>query len=122
MTSTGQPSPAARTALLYITIGALLIVWTFILWMYLRSREDVALGMWYLCYGSLASGLTLLVIGLGVGQIGRSARHADADIPKTAVAVPATPADPTASPVQVAAAPLVPPVTAPLPAQALPRQ
>jgi len=73
-----KPSSAARTSLIYITIGALVDIWSGVWWWYLRDEAgDVPRGMWYLCIGCLLTGLALIVLGLAVGQIGRSARHAE---------------------------------------------
>jgi hypothetical protein len=73
-----QPSSAAKTSLAYITLGALLLVWTGVWYWYLRMNpEDVLPRTWYICYGLIATGAVLLVIGLAVGEIGRSARHAE---------------------------------------------
>lgn len=119
-----KPSSAARTALIYITIGALLTAWTAIFWWYLHNKpaDEVPLRTWYICYGALATGIILFVIGLAVGQIGRSARHAELPPPEATpaeakadqaaaqrpVAMPAAPvaATPPGSPVP--AAPAVP--------------
>jgi hypothetical protein len=80
-----QPSSAAKTSLAYITLGSLMVVWTAIWYWYLRANpEGVRTSTWYVCFGLLASGLVLLVIGLAVGQIGRSARHADLPPPEIA--------------------------------------
>jgi hypothetical protein len=72
-----QPSPAARTSLMYITIGALTDVWSGIWFVYLRQNSPENHYVWYFCYGFLLTGLTLVVIGLAIGRIGRSARHAE---------------------------------------------
>jgi hypothetical protein len=73
-----QPSSAAKTSLAYITVGALLLVWTGIWYLYMRNNpEGVQLHTWYFCYGLMATGAVSLVIGLAVGRIGRQARHAD---------------------------------------------
>jgi hypothetical protein len=72
-----QPSPAARTSLIYITIGALTDIWSGIWYVYLRQNPPEHNSLWYFCYGFLLTGLTLVIIGLGIGRIGRSARHAE---------------------------------------------
>jgi hypothetical protein len=74
-----QPSSAARTSLIYITVGALTLVWTGVWWAYLRHypSEEVAGYTWYICYGLMLTGGVVLLIGLAVGQIGRQARHAE---------------------------------------------
>jgi hypothetical protein len=80
-----QPSSAAKMSLAYITLGALLIVWTGIWYFYLRANPDgVLLRTWYICYGLLCTGAVLLAIGLAVGQIGRHARHAELPPPEVA--------------------------------------
>ena len=73
-----QPSAAARAALIYITAGALIVIWTGVWYVYLHNNPPEANSVYYWCGGMLASGLTLLLIGFGVGRIGRAARHADA--------------------------------------------
>src|SRR5919202_2392666 len=77
----GQASPGARIALAYITVGALTVVWTTIWYFYLQSFPPVYPGIWYLVAGLFITGLTLLVIGFGLGWIGRNARQADQPTP-----------------------------------------
>jgi len=76
-----QPSAAARTALIYITAGALMVIWTGVWYVYLHNNPPEANNVYYWCGGMLASGLSLLLIGFGIGRIGRAARHADAAAP-----------------------------------------
>lgn len=113
-----QPSSAAKTSLAYITLGALLIVWTAIWYFYLRdTAAEVPLRTWYINYGLLATGVVLLVIGLAVGQIGRSARHAE--LPPPEVTRPEAKIEQTAAarpvvvPPVASAQPGTPPVAAP---------
>jgi hypothetical protein len=81
-----KPSGSARTAIAYVTAGALIVVWTVIYWFYLRHHpeglEDAA---YYWVYGFFFTGLVLLTIGLALGRIGRSARHADLPPPPPGV-------------------------------------
>src|SRR5258708_25156031 len=70
------PSPAARTSLIYITIGALTEVWSGIWYSYLRRTASESDFNWYTCYGFLLTGLVLLIIGLAVWRIVRSCAHA----------------------------------------------
>jgi hypothetical protein len=78
-----RPSSAAKTSLAYITLGALLMVWTVIWYSYLHAYpEGVQVRTWYICYGMMATGAVLFLIGLAVGQIGRSARHAELPPPE----------------------------------------
>src|SRR6516225_8171785 len=71
-----KPSSAARTAVMYITVGALLVVWTVVWYLYLNRHEGTDLA-YYLDYGFFFTGLVLIVIGVTIGRIGRSARHAE---------------------------------------------
>jgi len=65
---------ASYTALVYVTVGALLLVWSGIwhwrLWQTLNDPND---GKWYWCYGFMATGLVLLLIGLAIGHIRKAA-------------------------------------------------
>jgi hypothetical protein len=72
-----QASTAARTSLVYITVGAMAVIWTGIWYVYLYNNPPETHSVYYWCTGFLVSGLTLVVIGLGLGRIGRSARGAD---------------------------------------------
>ena len=73
-----KPSKEARAALVYITLGALIDVWSAIWYFWLLNRRDeVSDSTWFWCYGFLLTGLTLLIIGFAIGQIGRSARKAE---------------------------------------------
>jgi hypothetical protein len=72
-----KPSGAAPTALIFITLGALVTVWSIIWFMYLENQATVPVGVRYFCFGLLATGLVLLAIGFGTGRIGRAARVAE---------------------------------------------
>jgi hypothetical protein len=63
--------------LIYITIGAIGVIWTGVWYIYLVNNPPESHSVYYWCGGLLVTGLTLILIGFGVGQIGRSARHAD---------------------------------------------
>jgi hypothetical protein len=69
---------SARTAVAYVTVGALVDVWTVIYWTYLRrhpeGHEDAT---YYWVYGFFFTGLVLFAIGLTLGRIARAARHAE---------------------------------------------
>jgi len=71
-----KPSAAPRTALTYITIGALMTVWSGV-WYF--SRPPHSTFGTTIVSGLFLSGLVLLAIGFAVGQIGRAAR--DAELP-----------------------------------------
>jgi hypothetical protein len=72
-----KPSSAASIAVIYVTVGALIDVWSGIWYAYLRHAPPENDFTWYWCCGFLLTGLTLFTIGLGIGRIGRSARHAE---------------------------------------------
>ena len=71
------PTSAAKMSLFYITIGALMDVWGGIWFWYLHNHPSSSDAQTYLCWGFLLTGMTLLVIGLALGRIGRAARHAE---------------------------------------------
>jgi hypothetical protein len=85
-------------AVIYITVGAILAVWTAVWYVYLHYTNAPA-GPYFWCYGLFFTGLTLIVIGLALGRIGRAARHAE--LP------PEAPNQPTAQPAPAAGTPLV---------------
>src|SRR5262245_19854425 len=70
-----RPASAAYLSLVYITVGALIDVWSGIWYWYLTRNPPVQESTWYWCYGFILTGFVILVIGLAVGRIGRSARH-----------------------------------------------
>lgn len=72
-----KPSGAAPAALMYITIGALMTVWSGIWYTWLRNHEASNQGMHYLCMGFLVTGVVLLAIGFTLGPISRWSRHAE---------------------------------------------
>lgn len=69
------PSEAPRTALTYITFGAILTIWAAVwMWQFPSTHSRF---LTVLCTGMLLTGIALLVIGFSVGFIGRAARHAE---------------------------------------------
>jgi hypothetical protein len=111
----GEPRQArsATMAIIYITAGALLDVWSVIYYIYLE-RESAHPNMFLLCYGLFGSGAVLLVVGLLVGQIGRASRAAEvvgappAQIVTPVNNVPAPPA--VVAPTEPAEAKIAPPM------------
>jgi hypothetical protein len=71
-----KPSFVVRAALTYITLGAVMVVWTAVWFLYL-NRHGGTDPAYFTDYGFFLSGLVLLVIGFTIGRIGRSARHAE---------------------------------------------
>jgi hypothetical protein len=109
-----QPAFGPRTAIIYITIGALLDVWTAV-WYFAFARDQlghITRDTWFWLAGLFLSGVTLIVIGLLLGNIGRSARKAE--LP------PAEAEGQEAAIQQTAAATPHPVVTGAVPGQAVP--
>jgi hypothetical protein len=65
-------------AVVYITIGAILVVWTVVWHVWMNRHPPQGDGPYFWCYGFMLTGLTLIIIGLALGRIGRSARTAEA--------------------------------------------
>jgi len=86
------PSGAFPISLIYITIGALIDIWTVVAMIYYPPETD-----WgrFLVAGSFITGLALLVIGLFLGHIGRAARNAE--LPPTEVTNAVSSAEQTAA-------------------------
>jgi hypothetical protein len=72
-----KPSSAAPTSLVFITLGALLAVWSGLWFFYLRSNPPSQNFVYYLDLGFLLSGFVFLAIGFFVGPVGRMARQAE---------------------------------------------
>jgi hypothetical protein len=122
-----KPSAAAKMALAYITIGSLMIVWTAVWFFYLYRNPSPDQPAYYFCTALLLTGFTLLVIGLGVGRIGRAARHAELPPPEVTPVVAQTdriaaatgaPSPENVQPGALAASPPAPP-SLPVPAVAV---
>jgi hypothetical protein len=107
-----KTSGAARTAVFYITVGAIMDVWT-VLWFWWMLRHGTSSdGPYFWCYGFFLTGLTLVIIGLAVGQIGRAARHAEAP-PDTTSSNAAVAAQQPVARIAAAPAPVQAPMTVP---------
>lgn len=65
---------AFPTALIYITAGTLITVWTIVYWAF--NPPETGDGRFWVV-GFLLTGLSLLAIGLLLGKIGRAARSAE---------------------------------------------
>ncbi|WP_439631292.1 hypothetical protein [Gemmata sp.] len=70
-----QPSFGPRTALMYVTGGTLLDVWTLV-WYFTRDHELTRSEQFWVV-GLCLTGLTFVVLGLLLGPLGRSARQAE---------------------------------------------
>jgi len=71
-----KQAASAKTSLTYLTTGALTVVWTIIWYLYL-NRNGAGPNTYLWVYGFMATGVVLLIIGAGVGVIGRSAMAAE---------------------------------------------
>lgn len=69
-----RPEFGPRTALTYVTIGALMDVWC-IVWYFTHGVSTTDGKFWII--GLIATGFILLVIGLLLGRLGRAARQAE---------------------------------------------
>jgi hypothetical protein len=111
-----QPAFGPKTALTYVTVGALIDVWTLV-WYFTRDYELTRTQQFWVV-GLFLTGLTFIILGLLLGPLGRSARRAElpppeetraeAAIQNTAAANPPAVAATTAAP----AAPVQPAVPA----------
>ncbi len=73
-----KPSGAAPASIFYITLGALMTVWSGIWYSYMRNHASDGNSTWsYVCMGCLMTGIVLLVIGFCLGPISRWSRHAE---------------------------------------------
>lgn len=76
--SIGQKATSAGpTALTYITIGALLSVWSGIWYVYEQNTANASRGVYYICAGLLLTGIALLAIGFVLGRIAHKAHSVE---------------------------------------------
>lgn len=103
-----KPSKAALLAITFVTLGALIMVNTAIYYLYASNHQPAPGDSYsYWCASFFFSGLTLFVIGFGLGRIGRSARRAELPPEVSASEVTAQPAV-TAPPAQALNGQVVP--------------
>jgi len=72
-----HPSFGPKAALTYVTIGALLDVWTGVWYFAFRPDGQLSSTATFWVWGLFLTGLTLMFIGLALGPLGRSARQAE---------------------------------------------
>lgn len=78
MAMLSKPSFGPRTSLIYITSGALIIVWTGVYYAFkIMGHEGNHENAMFWIVGLLLTGATLIAVGLLLGQIGRAARKAE---------------------------------------------
>jgi hypothetical protein len=101
-------------AVIYVTVGAIMAVWTALWYDYMRRHGTASDGPYYWCYGFFFTGVVLIIIGLALGRIGRAARHAEAPSDTTASNAAVRAQQPAVAPTAMpAAAPVAPPAAAP---------
>ncbi len=124
-----RTSPPAQTALAYITVGILTLIWTGVWYLYLVKHPPEREWIFYIVSGLSLTGLALTIIGLAIGHIGRATRDAESVGPDVATnpsadqahalnatgaapmtAVPPVQAVPAAQAVPVVPVPAAPPV------------
>src|SRR5262245_44264153 len=86
MSMLSNPAFGPRLAVLYVTIGALIGVWTGV-WYYAFSQPAAEGGgltpnQWFWVTGFFLTGLTLIVIGLLIGPLGQYARKSEMPPPE----------------------------------------
>lgn len=74
MSILSKPSGAFPAALIYITAGTLVVIWTALALILYPPTSDLG---HFLLIGTLVSGVAVLMIGLFLGPIGRFARNAE---------------------------------------------
>jgi len=108
-----KPSFGPRTAIIYITAGALMDVWVAV-WYFAFARGDgegLSRTTQFWLLGLFLTGLTLIFIGAFLGSIGRAARK---------VEMPPTSATNKEAMIQQTAAANPPMMMAPMPANSVP--
>lgn len=75
-----RSSAGTGTALFYITVGALMTIWSAVWYLALGPQSRLAIA---LCAGLFLSGVAFLVIGFSLGRIAREAKRAEAEEPVT---------------------------------------
>ena len=109
---------SARMAIVYITLGALIDVWTALYYflIYERHPDGSHNNSLFWIAGFFFSGLTLVIIGILVGQIGRAAGKAEV-APATTQPLPSSPAPVPVVPTQSLPVDIRPQQSAAMPVQ-----
>jgi uncharacterized membrane protein len=99
-----QPSTAAKTVLIYITTGALIMIWSAIWYVYLWNNPPENHLVFYWVTGFMVTGLVMVLIGLVLGRLGKSdsvydlTRESASTVPPVAPLVVVNPAPPVVAP------------------------
>lgn len=120
MAMLSKPAFGPRVALIYVTLGALIDVWTAVYYFSFVRNHETNERTWFWIAGLFLTGITLVILGLVLGPLGRAARKAElpptevtaaeARVQQTAAANPALVVQPGVAPAQP-----VPPAAAPPP-------
>lgn len=84
-TTLSKPSGFTPMAMMMVTVGALMTVWSGIWFWYLRNHSSGDGVSNYVCAGCLISGLVLLFLGIAAGPMARWTRPAE--LPPTGAGV-----------------------------------
>ncbi len=80
-------SRSATGAILYVTVGTLLMIWSCLTYYYfLMNNPSAPAWQNFLCIGTILSGFAIATIGLLFGIIGRGAKAADTTVATVAAA------------------------------------
>lgn len=112
-----KPTFTGRTALWYVTVGSIMMVWATIWYTWLYRHPSPGEAQWYICTGTFLTGVALVIIGMCAGPITQLYTKEAVPTPaahKAAAAEHAVPPVPAIQPIIVTAAP--PPAPAPAPA------
>ena len=88
MAVSSKPLPLPRSAVIYITVGAITIVWCAIWFVYLNNNPPNTNTTYYWCFGFLLSGVMLALIGLGIGRLSSIERPGRQVVPPPVQAPP----------------------------------
>ena len=72
-----NPAFGPRVALIYVTVGALIDVWTLVYYFTVARDRELNNSTWFWLSGLFLTGLTLVILGLVLGPLGRAARKAE---------------------------------------------
>lgn len=84
MSMLSNPAFGPRVALIYVTVGALIDVWTAVYYFTVARDREITNVTWFWLSGLFLTGLTLIVLGLVLGPLGRAARKAELPPPEAA--------------------------------------